>query len=62
LAGQLILGDQASVPMWHCTGLARAEFVLLAPPRATSRETDSLYLVWRVGLLGFKAVHDAAIQ
>ncbi len=27
-----------------CTGLSRAEFALLARPRATSRATDSLYL------------------
>jgi hypothetical protein len=30
--------------MGLCTGLSRAEFALLAPPRATSGAMDSLYL------------------
>jgi hypothetical protein len=39
-----IRGDQAPVTMRLGTGLSRAEFALLARPRATSRATDSLYL------------------
>jgi hypothetical protein len=34
-----------------CTGLSRAEFALLARPRATSRATGSLYL-FETRLLG----------
>jgi hypothetical protein len=51
LARLLILRDQASVTMRLCAGLSRAEFALLARPRATSRATDSLYL-FESGLLG----------
>ena len=41
--------------MWHCTGLSRAEFALLAPPRATSWATDSLYL-FKSRLLGLHSL------
>jgi hypothetical protein len=41
--------------MRRCTGLARAEFALLARPRATSGAADCLYLFesWLLGLHGF---------
>ena len=40
-------------------GLARAEFALLARPRATSRATDSLYRL-SGAFFAFMAVQDAA--
>jgi hypothetical protein len=43
------------------TGLSRAEFALLARPRATSRATDSLYLL-ESRLLGLHGNDDAAIR
>jgi hypothetical protein len=39
-----IRGNQASVTMRLCAGLSRAEFALLAHPRAASRATDRLNL------------------
>jgi hypothetical protein len=39
-----IRGDQTPVTMRLDTGLSRVEFALFAPPSATSRATDSLYL------------------
>jgi hypothetical protein len=53
--------NQASVTMRLCAGLSRAEFALLAHPRATSRATDSLNL-FESRPLGLHGQDDAAIR
>jgi hypothetical protein len=42
-----------------CTGQSRAQFTLLARPRATSRATDRMYLFYG-RLLGLHDAHNAA--